>query len=182
MLSMSNGRLLKALILMSGVMLGASGHAEQADRDKPINIEADQGTTDMANSTSRYEGNVIITQGTLRLRADRIDVASDKDGKMQAQALGKPVTFRQKQDQSDEYVEAQAARIDYDSAKSLLKLSGDARVRRGGDELRGAVIIYDAATQQYSVQGGAATAGKPAGRVHAIIQPKAKPATTPAAQ
>ncbi|MCB6183691.1 lipopolysaccharide transport periplasmic protein LptA [Leeia sp. TBRC 13508] len=177
---------LRPLSVLAVLIMSCNAYAEQADRDKPINIEADQGMSDMANSTSRYEGNVIITQGTLRLRADRIDVQSDKAGKMLAQAYGKPVTFRQKQDQVDEYIEAQASRIDYDSGKNQLKLTGDARVKRGGDELRGAVIFYDAVSQQYSVQGSPATGGKSGGRVHAVIQPKtattndaAKPSTTP---
>lgn len=159
-------------------------HAEKADRSKPMDIEADRVTADDVNGTSRYEGNVVITQGSLRLRADRIDVKQDAAGNMTAVAVGKQVTFRQKREGLDEYIDAQSDKLEYDSGNDLVKLTGGARIRRGQDELRGAVIVYHSNTEQYSIEGGAKSADNPqSGRVRVVIQPKTKtPAAAPAGQ
>lgn len=163
-------------------------YGETADRDKPINIQADTVTLDMAKGTRQFIGNVLIVQGTLRVQAERIDVTTNNVGDMKAVGMGKPVQFRQKQDNVDEYVEGYGDRMEYDSAKNQLQLLGNARVKRGLDEVKGASIFYDSVTQQYSVKGGASANTTPeggAGRVTVTITPKprpAAPAATPAPQ
>ena len=59
-------RMLFAMLLLATF----SAHAEKADRDQPIDLEADTLTTNDAKKTSTYTGNVILTQGTLRINAD----------------------------------------------------------------------------------------------------------------
>ena len=48
--------------------------AERADRDKEIVVGADRLTADDANRTSTFEGNVVITQGTMRMTANKVTV------------------------------------------------------------------------------------------------------------
>lgn len=145
--------------------------AEKADRDKPINIEADSVTLDDIKKVGVYLGNVILIQGTLMMRADRVDVSQDENGLKNVTAIGSPVSFRQKQDGTDEYVEAYAPRADYDNIKGQLVLSGGAQLRKGGDEVRGNMITYNTQTQFYKVI-GEQNAQTPAGRVHVTIHPK----------
>jgi lipopolysaccharide export system protein LptA len=159
----------------------AHAHAEKADRDKPLNLEADTVTLDDIKKTSVYTGNVILNQGTLMLRADRLQVTQNASGLDKLNASGRPVMFRQKIEGSVEYIEGYADRIEYDSVSSQLELIGQARLRRGADELRGAQISYNATSEFYKVI-GQANAQSPAGRVRAVIRPKpraAEPAAKP---
>lgn len=170
--------------VFSAVLLASPAHAEKADRDKPVNLEADMVTLDDIRKVSVYQGNVILSQGTLMLRADRVQVTQNAGGLDKISATGRPATFRQKLDNRDEFIEGAANRIEYDSVNSQLEMIGQAQLRRGNDELRGAQISYNADTEFYKVVGqpGVET---PAGRVRAVIRPKPRtdqPAGQPAAQ
>jgi lipopolysaccharide export system protein LptA len=152
-------------------LLAMPAHAEKADRDKPVNLEADTVTLDDIRKVSVYEGNVIFSQGTLMLRADRVQVTQNAEGLDKVSASGRPVAFRQKLDGNDEFIEGFADRIEYNSVNSQLELIGQARLRRGADELRGAQISYNANTEFYKVT-GQPDAQTPSGRVRAVIRPK----------
>ena len=54
-----------------------SARAEKADREKPINYSADTGDVNYQTKVGALSGNVVITQGTLSIRADRIDVPAE---------------------------------------------------------------------------------------------------------
>lgn len=166
--------------VLCGALLAAPVHAEKADRDKPVNLEADTVTLDDIKKVSVYQGSVILSQGTLMLRADHMQVTQNAAGLDKISATGRPVAFRQKVDGRDEFIEGFADRIEYDSVNSQLELIGQARLRRGSDELRGAQISYNANTEFYKVVGqpGAQT---PSGRVRAVIRPKPR-TEQPAAQ
>ena len=156
------------------------GHAEQADRDKPINLEADTVNLDDINKVSIYQGNVRLTQGSLLIRSDKLVVTEDKDGFQHATAYGNPASFRQKREGLDEYVEGYGLRIEYNAKADKAELFTQARMKRNLDEVRGDYISYDAKTEFFQVIGGgkeAATPGKEKGRVRAVIQPKVKTGT-----
>ena len=158
--------------------------AERADRGKAMTLESDQPCiVNLQKQTSTCSGNVVISQGTLQLRAERLELRETPEGYQQAQAVGadgKPARFRQKRDGVDETVEGQAQRIFYDSRTGVLRFEGAAVVRRlrgiaVADEIQGASIVWDSLAEQFSVQGGAATASNPSGRVRAVITPKLPP-------
>jgi len=162
------------LVLLWTLSLIAPVYAEKADRDKPINLEADSVTLDDIKKISVYQGNVILSQGTMLLRADRVEVKQDPQGGLQTvQASGRPVSFRQKLDGSEDYIEGFAQRIEFSNATGQLELTGQAQLRRGQDELRGARISYNANTEFFKVS-GQADAQTPAGRVRAVIRPRPK--------
>jgi len=158
-------------VVLCAALLGSPAYAEKADRDKPVNLEADSVTLDDIRKISVYQGNVILSQGTLMLRADHVQVTQTESGLDKVIATGRPVAFRQKVNGRDEFIEGFANRIEYNSVNSQLELIGQARLRRNGDELRGEQISYNANTEFYKVVGqpGATT---PAGRVRAVIRPK----------
>jgi lipopolysaccharide export system protein LptA len=166
--------------VLCAALLTSPALAEKADRDKPVNLEADSVTLDDMRKISVYEGNVILSQGTLMLRADRIQVTQTTAGLDKVVATGRPVSFRQKIDGREEYIDGVSDRIEYDSVNSQLELIGQARLRRNGDELRGARISYNANTEFYKVV-GQPDAQTPAGRVRAVIRPKPR-ADQPAVQ
>jgi lipopolysaccharide export system protein LptA len=160
--------------------------AETADRSKPMTLESDQPcTVNLLKQTSVCSGNVVISQGTLLIRADRLELRETPEGYQMAQAIGgagKAASYRQKRDGVDETVEGTAQRIDYDSRTGTLRFDGAAQVQRlqGAvvlDEISGGVIVWDSVAETFNVRGGAATAANPGGRVRAVIAPRA-PADT----
>lgn len=159
-------------LLAVGGLLSAPAWAERADRTKPVQLDADSVHLDDVKKTADYEGHVVLIQGTMTMKADRIDISQDDQGLSSGVAVGKPVYFRQKMDNSDEYVEAEASRMEYDAHTTILKLIGSAHLKRGEDDLRGAVIIYDTTTERYQAQGSSESGGQ--GRVHAVIHPRTK--------
>jgi lipopolysaccharide export system protein LptA len=170
-------------LLALGLALAAAmpANAERADRDKPVNLEADRVTVDDANKVHIYEGNVQLVQGTLVIRTDKLVVNQDEEGFQKGTAYGGAgglARFRQKREGLDEYVEGEAERIEHDDKTDKTQLFNRAYVKSGQDEVRGQYIVYDGLTEHYLATSGpngtvAAAAGK-AGRVHAVIQPKDK--------
>ena len=147
--------------------------AERADREQPINIESDRMSADDAKRTAVFEGRVVLTQGTLVIRADRIEVRQDRDGFQFAVANGNPVTFRQKREGTNEYVEGEAERAEYDGKAEQLQLFNRARLKReGGDDVSGNYIAYNARTQEFSVRSSKEADQR--GRVRAVIMPRSK--------
>jgi lipopolysaccharide export system protein LptA len=160
--------------LLASVWLITPAWAEKADRDKPVNIESDRMNADDAKKTAVFEGRVVLTQGTLTIKADRLSIRQDKDGFQYGVATGNPATFRQKRDGADEYIDGEAERIEYDGRTDRVQLFEKARLRRDtGDDVRGNYISYDSRTEFFSVQSAKdATAQGSDGRVRAIIMPK----------
>ena len=166
--------------------LAAAAQAEKADRTKPLNVAADrQGTFDLLKQVVVFSGNVIITKGTIVIKADRVEVREAPDGYRIALALGsasKPATFRQKRDGVDEYIDGQADRLEYDEKGDVIRFVNNAMVRRLrgagiGDEITGSLITYDNTTEVFSVSGGTQTAaagasGSSGGRVRAVLTPR----------
>jgi lipopolysaccharide export system protein LptA len=184
-----------ALTLMAALAAGLAAPvaAEKADRGKPLTIEADQpGTLDLIKQVVVFNGNVVVAQGTMAIRADKVEVRERPDGHRSATALGsagKPASFRQKREGVDETIEGQAERIEYDSRGDVVRFAGNAQVRRlrgttPADEITGNLITYDNGNETFSVQGGAATpavagASAPAGgRVRVVISPRPEAAAS----
>jgi lipopolysaccharide export system protein LptA len=166
------------------LLLAGGARAEKADRDKPINLEADRVTVDDAKQVAIFEGNVVLTQGTMMIRGDRMEVRQDNEGFRHGTSWGKLAYFRQKREGFDEYIEGWAERIEYDGRAEKLQMFTRAAMKRGQDEVRGDYISYDAATEFFQVIGGgakAASPNNPDGRVRAVMQPKPreKPPVSP---
>ncbi len=179
------------LALAAGIwVIALPSQAEKADRNKPMVVEADrEGVLDLQKQVLVYSGNVVISQGTMILRAERVEMRTLPDGYRTASALGsadKPATWRQRRDGVDESVEGSADRIEFDGRADTLRFIGNGAVRRlrGGavaDEITGARILWDNTSEVVRVEGGAATAANPSGRVRAVLSPRAEtPASAPA--
>lgn len=169
---------LAAGFLALAVLGGPPASAEKADRDKPVNLESDRVDLDDAKKEAIFEGNVSMTQGTLLIKADKIIVKQDADGFQYGIAFGKPAYFRQKREGFDDFIEGYGERLEYDGRMDKMQMFTNARIQRGGDEVRGDYIAYNAVTEFFQVIGGgksAASASNPQGRVRAVIQPKPRP-------
>ena len=148
-------------------------HAERADRDKPVNIESDRMNADDAKKTSVFNGRVVLTQGTMVIRADQLTVKQDGEGFQSGTAVGNLATFRQKREGFDENIEGEAERIEYDGRADRVEFFNRARLRRDcGDDVVGNYISYDSKTEQFSVQSAKGSAANKDDRVRAIIMPR----------
>lgn len=177
-----------APILTVVVFLAApASYAERADREKPINIEANRITVDETKKVQVFEGDVQLSQGTMMLRAERLVVSQDASGYQKGTAYGsgnRLASFRQKREGREEYVEGEAERIEHDAKAEKTELFVRARIKSGLDEVNGQYISYDARSENYIVSGAApgtdrVPAGEP-GRVRAVIQPKNQGTEKPA--
>jgi len=157
------------------VAMPPCAHAEQDDRNKPINFSGDSGNADLQARGGTLVGNVIITQGTLSIRADRIVFKQNADNSLSATAYGSPVAIRQKRDGVDEYYEGYAQRVEYDGSKDFVQLFDHALLRRGQDEIRSNYVSYNVATELFTAEGRPGKEPDPEGpgaRVRGTFQPK----------
>ncbi len=164
--------------LTLGLLMTLPALAEKADRDKPMLLEANRISIDDAKKIQILEGDVVITKGTMILKADRVVVTEDQYGFQKGTAFsgkGGLARFRQKREGKDEYIDGEAERIEYNSNSEIAELFHRAWVKSGEDEVKGDYIWYDAVSEKYLVTAGDNRDPKaPAPRVRAIIQPKSK--------
>ena len=167
------------LAALALAVLCSAAFAEKADREKPTQVEANRMSADDAQRTNTFEGDVVVTRGTITVRADRLVVRQDAQGNQVSTATGEPVRFRQRQDAKPpaaqgEWMEGEARRIVIDDAKGTIELFENARVNRGGDEVAGDYIFVDQRSDFFQVTSGKGK-GESEGRVRAILQPKTTP-------
>jgi lipopolysaccharide export system protein LptA len=170
-----NSRIVITLIL---AMLSLPVLAERADRDKPLQLEANRISIDDAKKIQILEGDVIVIKGTMMLRADRVVITEDQYGFQKGVAFGGKdglARIRQKREGKDEYAEGEAERIEYNTNNEVAEFFHRAWVRTGEDQVRGDYIWYDGISEKYLVTAGQNRDPKaPPARVRAIIQPKNK--------
>jgi lipopolysaccharide export system protein LptA len=175
-------RLLAAAAAAWLALCAAPVAAEKADRNKPLNVEADSGRYDDLKQVGTFTGNVVVTKGTLTMRAARIEVRQSPEGYHYGLATALPgqlATFSQKRDAADEVIQGEAERIEYDGKNDTIRFVDRAVIRRYrsgtlADETAGSQIVYDNLREVFSVVGGAsgATPENPGGRVRATIAPR----------
>ena len=139
------------------------------------------GKIDLLKQFVVFNGNVVVTKGTMVIRAARIEVRETPDGYHTAVAIGSaanPATFRQKRDGVDEFIEGEAERLEYDAKTDTVRFVTRAAVRRlrganVADEISGNLVTYDSISEVFAVSGGATpTASNPGGRVRAVLTPR----------
>lgn len=186
---MNNLSLALYAVLAATLLASLPAYAEKADRLKPLNVEADAGRYDDLKQFGVFSGNVVLSKGSLLMRAGQMEVRQTPEGYHQSVAVaapGKLAWFKQKREGLDETIEGEAERIEYDAKADTLRLQNRAVIRRlrAGvvvDETVGNVITYDNTAEVFTVVGGPASANpaNPGGRVRAVLSPREG---TPAAQ
>lgn len=156
-----------------------TAYALSTDKDQPIEVRADKFNGDEVKQTAVYSGSVQVTQGSMSLKGDRLELRLTPKGYRQATVSGKPAKFRQKKEAKtkgvEEWINAQAATIQYDEENDVVTLSGNAKLSRTEngverDVTQGSRIVYDLRNARSVVEGGGS-----GGRVTTIIAPRSKP-------
>ena len=170
-----------------GLLLAAPwAMAEKADRNKPMNVEADALRYDDLKQLSVFTGNVVLTKGTILIKGGKVEVRQDPQGYqfgLVTAEVGKRAFFRQKREGVDEFIEGEGEVIDYDGRADSVKFMTRAQLRRYrgavlNDEFNAGVIVYNNSTDVFTLDGapGTGVAGSSgqlgAGRVRAMLTPK----------
>ena len=168
-------------VAAAGLLSPWVAQAEKADKDKPMNVEADALRYEETRQTSVFSGNVVLTKGTIVMRGSKMDVRQDPQGNQFGLLVGTPAApgfFRQKREGLEEWIEGEGDRIEYDSKAQTVLFTGRAVLRRYrgaqlNDQSVGSEILYNSLTEVFTVKGGdtSKTAANPTGRVRAMLTP-----------
>lgn len=165
---------LAGLLVLACLSQSAAGLS--SDKDQPIEVEADTAELDDLKNKSTYTGNVIVTQGSIRMTGDKMTVYHTEDDELDTLIMeGKPATYRQLPDDSGVYDEAEALTIEFYELQNLVILIEEAEVRQEGMTMSGDRIDYDTELSQVKAQSKAQATTKTqesgeSGRVKVILK------------
>ncbi|MEP7155640.1 MAG: lipopolysaccharide transport periplasmic protein LptA [Betaproteobacteria bacterium] len=150
---------LRVSVIVTTVMsaMAFSVHAEKADRDQKANVSAvfaGWDDTSAAERVYRMEGDIVITQGTLRVTGERGLLHALADGRtIDLYGDGaKQVTFRQKREGEQDFVEAWADRGNYDERTGNIRLFSNVRFKSGGNTVTGEYLTYNSVTEKIQIR------------------------------
>lgn len=163
------------------VLIAGPVFALSTDREKPINIEADQAEADDNLGVTIYKGDVIITQGSMRILGDTVTIHFDGNQDItKVVAKGEPAKFRQQPDGETEYQNAEARTLEFYTSKDTIVMLGNAHSWQGENRIKAQRIVYDTkagkvkADSTQLVAGDSSDGTESSGRVSITIAPKKK--------
>ncbi|TKD33234.1 lipopolysaccharide transport periplasmic protein LptA [Azotobacter chroococcum] len=169
-------RALPLLFSLCSALGAASAWALPSDRDQPIRVQADSAELDDKQGVAVYHGDVVITQGTLKITGNKVTITQDGNGDIKVfTSVGNPAYYEQKPAPDKSIVQAYGQTIQYFAENERIVLIDKARVIQDGNTFEGEKIVYD--TQRQIVNAGRATGTKissPKPRIDMVIQPKKK--------
>ncbi|MFZ1641955.1 MAG: lipopolysaccharide transport periplasmic protein LptA [Candidatus Contendobacter sp.] len=145
------------------------------DRAQPIHLEASRGQLDQKTGVSVYEGNVVITQGSMRLTADTVTIYVKDNNFQRMEATGAPANLRYRPTADKPEIQGASQRVEYDVAGAKVIMSGSARLTQGQDVFTGDRVEYDLKGDVVRARGAGDN-----GRIQFTIQPR--PQEPPAAR
>lgn len=149
-----------AIILISNLGAVNFSHAEKADQDKPIILEAEKVSVNDVKQIYDLNGQVLIIKGSILVTGEDGHIQVDPEGYEFVDVKGTPdatASFRQRREgPTDEFMQGLATQVNYNAKTEVLTLTGDAKLKRllnmqMLDQLRGWKIEYDDVKQYYKV-------------------------------
>ncbi len=155
-------------VLLIGCLLfsAASFSAAQSDRQLPMTVEADTAELNERSGVSTYKGNVVVVQGSLTMKAERMVLQSKNNKLVRMTGTGKPATYKQVDSSTGEPVYGEADKIVYLPGKNQLILTGKASLLKNDNTFKSERIVYNTVNEYVSA--GSKEGGK---RVKIVIQP-----------
>lgn len=149
------------------ILLPVLAFALPEDRKQPINLQANEASFDQRTGVSIYQGQVEVSQGSMKLAADKATIYFNQDGVFQRmEAVGKPTRFSYQPSRKKPPIDGVGDRIEYNAVTAKVVVSGNAKFTQGGDSFSGSQIEYDLNTDVVSAN------SKPGNRVQFTIQPR----------
>ncbi|WP_438862254.1 lipopolysaccharide transport periplasmic protein LptA [Neptunicella sp.] len=141
--------------------------ADKADFKQPLEILSENNKADGIEKSGFYRGNVHITQGSLVIDADEVDViAKDGPGSEIFIARGNPASYQQKSDDGS-MIKALANEIKYTLGERVLTLTTNAELHLQNSMVKAEFIEFDMENEQFSANGS----NDDDGRTITIYQP-----------
>jgi lipopolysaccharide export system protein LptA len=164
-------------LAVAALLMIAPAFGEKADRKQKVNINSIVFEGDQAKGVYKLSQNVTITQGTLKITADRADVRTTDEEQYFATLTAKPVCFRQRTDNGN-WAQGVAERVEYESERGIVELFGNAILFVGDDETRANYIVYNTQAGTYEARDSKdkKTTGK---GVTFVLQPREKEEPAP---
>jgi len=164
------------LLGLSAALGSASAWSLPTDRDQPIHIQSDDAQLDDKRGVATYKGNVVITQGSMKITGNTVTITRNAEGEVDVfTSVGNLAYYEQKPSVDKPIVQAYAVTIQYFAAQDRIVLIDKAKVVNDGNTSEGEKIVYDTVRQIVSAgraNGGKVTAPRP--RIDMVIQPKKK--------
>ncbi|GAC1036292.1 lipopolysaccharide transport periplasmic protein LptA [Pseudomonas oryzihabitans] len=162
------------LFTLGATFGSAAAWALPTDRTQPIRVQADSAELDDKQGVAVYRGDVVITQGSMKITGNTVTLTQDNQGNIKvATSVGKPAYYEQKPSADKDLVKAYALTIQYFAQENRIILIDQAKVIQQGNTFEGEKIVYD--TQRQIVNAGRANGSKvttPRPRIDMVIQPK----------
>ena len=169
-LPLPNNPFLASVLITILFVLTSTAHALKDDIEKPVYIDADSVLFNKTKGLGVYEGNVSIVQGSLDIRAAKIEINAPGGKITKITASGSPVKFQQKMDDG-KLAKGQANRVVYQVANKRIVLDGNAAITQNNDKFTSNHIEYSISNGELKA-GNKNAAGK--SRVKAIFYPTNK--------
>lgn len=136
------------LALTYGMVLSHPAYALKSDPKQPINVESAEQSADLQTNKIVFSGAVIATQGSMKLKADKIEVLRDSNGSLKSiVAYGSPATFEQKQD-NGQYLRSRSSTLNYNPNNATIVLQGRVTIWQGDSKMSGERIEYNINSQK----------------------------------
>lgn len=165
--------MLTRLILLLSIFFSCGlAYALPSDQQQPIKIESDRAQQDEKTGTTIYEGSVVIIQGTIKIKADKVTVFTDTNQVDKIVCVGNPAHYQQQPNPQDGLVLASAKTIKYYLANDKIKLLQNASLKQqNGSVITGEKIDYDINTELLKATASKTTKSKDS-RVQMVIPAK----------
>ncbi len=148
--------------LLSNQLLGLP-----SDNEKPITLQSDRAEFDRINGRTTYSGSVVMEQGSMKIKADKVVIYGDMKKVTRIVAEGAPAEFQQTPDIEAKPVTASGNKLEYQISDKVLYLVENAKLQQEGSILTGPKIIYD--VEKSIVQAGDSQQDNSSDRVRMVI-------------
>ena len=147
-------------LLSLNALIITLAHAEKADQDKPLILEAEKVSVNDVQQTYELNGKILLIKGTIVVTGEQGNIKVDPEGYEYVDMKGtseQVASFRQRREgPADEFMQGRATNVSYNAKTELLTLTDDASLKRLQnmqmlDQLRGWKIEYDDIKQYYRV-------------------------------
>jgi lipopolysaccharide export system protein LptA len=114
-----------------------------ADRTEKITIDADYMKLNLETGFSSYTGNVIITQGELKLSGDKVTVQQTKNNEVERITVnGKPAHYNHVTEKG-ENIQAESEQMVYTASENKLVMTVNANLKQPDHQVSSQKIVYD---------------------------------------
>ncbi len=163
--------------LVGGLYAAGTAFALKSDREQELSMEAVDVDVDFRSGTRTLQHDVVITQGTTQIVADKVVAEVTDDELNTATAWGQPAVFKTLPDGQEEVVIAKGDRLHFDNANGVVTITGNARIEQLENVVSGGVITYNLNTEAFKVSRADPTSDSAPARPRIVIQRRAPAAS-----